>query len=271
MQIAQIQFAPWDEIYNFKPETETGHHLDLKEGDLAVVNTQLGQDLGKVIFVGELYDDQSDSTQQIKPVLRKADAGDLATSIELSRAAKSQLKDCHEVIKEMNLPMKLVDLHASLDGQRLTFAFVADGRVDFRELVKTLANKYQKSIRMRQIGVRDEAKLKGDLGACGRQLCCQTFLEDLGNVTTDMAKDQQVSHRGSERLSGPCGRLKCCLRYEESTYKSLMGEFPALGSKVKVRQGNGLVVGWHAIKGTIEVQLSEGEDQGRVVEVEYKN
>ncbi len=265
MQIIEVQFTPWDQSYYFKPETHEGQPLDLQKNDQVVVETILGTDLGKVVGSGELNKPLDDS-REIKPVVRKATPEDQLKFLEINKDKEKLLKDCHELIKKYQLPMKLIDVHQSFDEMRLTFAFIADSRVDFRELLKDLIRRHKKSIRLQQLGVRDEAKVDGDLGPCGRQLCCKSHLKELGNVSTEMAKNQQVAHRGSDRLSGCCGRLKCCLRFEDPVYNELSKNFPEIGSKFKTKQGSGVVVDWHTLKGTVGVNLGT-ESEPNVVEI----
>jgi cell fate regulator YaaT (PSP1 superfamily) len=165
--------------------------------------------------------------------------------------------------------MKVVDCHCSFDNQRLTFAFIADGRIDFRNLVKELNKHFQKSIRLHQLGVRDEAKIEGDIGSCGLVQCCKSHLKKLGNVTSDYADIQQVAHRGSERLSGVCGRLKCCLAYENEVYQERAKKLPAIGARVSTKHGRGEIIGWHVLKSTVDVRIDpeKDNDKGLVVEV----
>jgi cell fate regulator YaaT (PSP1 superfamily) len=164
--------------------------------------------------------------------------------------------------------MKVVDAHFSFDGGRLIFPFIADGRVDFRQLVKDLTHHFQKSIRLQQIGIRDEAKITGDFGSCGRQLCCKTHLKSLVSITSELAEVQQIAHRGSERLSGQCGRLRCCLAYEGKNYEELASNLPAIGSTIKTPQGKGEVIGWHTLKQTVDVALNG--DRNNVIEFSLK-
>jgi cell fate regulator YaaT (PSP1 superfamily) len=152
-----------------------------------------------------------------------------------------------------------VDVHFSFDDSRVTFAFIAEGRVDFRELLKDLNKSYKKNIRLQQIGIRDEIKISGDIGCCGRNLCCQSFYKDLGNITSDLAELQQVSHRGAERLSGVCGRLKCCLSYEKELYNELADKLPMIGEKLKTAHGRGSVIGWHVLRQSVDVLLDDKE------------
>ena len=264
MQIIEVQFAPWDQTYFFQPVSQTGQELDLKEGDRVVVETSLGVDLGRVVNRGEL-NSLPTKLEEIKPVIRQADEQDRLKFLELNQNNNQLFKDCSNLIKQLGLEMKLVDVQTSFDNQRITFAFIADGRVDFRYLVKELIKKHHKVVRMQQIGVRDEAKLKGDTGSCGRPLCCRGFLKELGNVSTDYAKCQQVAGRGSDRLSGVCSRLKCCLRYEQPVYEELAKGFPEIGSSIKTRQGSGVVTTWYPLRGTVGVAL---KGQARQIEVE---
>ena len=268
MQVIEVQFTPWDQSYYFKPESQNGQPLAVKLGDQVIVETVLGVDLGRVILAGEM-DMSAAGLDEVKPILRLATPEDQLKLLELNKDNGDLLEECRGLIKKYQLAMKLVAVHKSFDDNRVTFAFIADGRVDFRELLKELIRHHKKSIRLQQLGVRDEAKIKGDTGPCGRPLCCRTHLKELGNVTTDMAKNQQIAHRGSDRLSGSCGRLKCCLRYEEDLYSKLSRGLPALGSRIKTKQGAGTVVGWHTLKGTVDVDLGQ-ENERNIVEVAVK-
>ena len=151
-----------------------------------------------------------------------------------------------------------------MDNSRITFAFIADGRVDFRDLLKDLNKEFKKNIRLQQIGIRDEIKICGDIGCCGKEVCCKSFYKDLGNVTSELAALQQVAHRGSERLSGVCGRLKCCLTFEQDLYNSLAEKLPMVGEKVSCKHGRGQVIGWHVLKGSVDVLL---DDKDTIVEI----
>jgi len=264
MQIVEVQFAPWDQSYYFRPADEEGNGLELKKGDKVLVETVIGLDIAQVIESGELATGSAESGE-IKNIVRKATAADELNILTLNKNRPKLINDCKALIKKHQLAMKLVDVHVSYDDKRMTYAFIADGRVDFRELVKDLTRKHQKAIRLQQIGVRDEAKICGDIGACGRELCCNSFLKELGNVSTDNARAQQVVHRGSERLSGPCDRLKCCLRYEEEVYQMLSKNFPAIGSKFKTKTGEeGIVEEWHVLKGTVGVNIGSPSERAMI-------
>ena len=259
-KVAEIQFAPWDKIYYF-----AAGEMAMELNDYVIVETKLGLEMGKAVGFKELTDAETAALpDSLKPILRKATKEDLDVVLGQQKNRAKALEDCRGLIKKHNLPIKLIDVHFTFDGTRITFAFIADGRVDFRELLKDLIKVYHKNIRLQQLGIRDEIKISGDIGSCGRNLCCQKFHKDLGNVTSDLADLQQVAHRGSERLSGVCGRLKCCLTFEKSLYNELADNMPMIGEKIKTKHGRGEVIGWHVLKQTVEVLL---EDKETIVEV----
>lgn len=265
MIIAQVQFSPWDKAYNFSPGS-----LALALGDYVIVETEMGTELGKIVFLGPEEEqlgkgEKEGEARELKPILKKADYDDIARLPSPER--KEEMLDfCREMIKKHDLPMKLVDVHSSLNGSRLNFAFIADGRVDFRELVKDLAPHFGVNIRLTQIGTRDEARISGDCGPCGRDLCCRDFLKEFSSITSEMAEAQQVVHRGSERISGMCGRLMCCLSYEYEGYKEMAGKLPPIGTKVNVDGSRGIVIGHHLLKQTVDVRInSEKEDERDVI------
>lgn len=274
MKLVQVQFAPWDKKYNFDPSG-----LSLKAGDQVIVRTELGLELGKVIGFVDLPGQAVNGKKEIPGPAEQAPVGikkvvrlAAAEDFEKLPGDKEQKKDfdfCKAIIEKYQLPMKLVAAHHSFDGQRITFPFIADTRVDFRELVKDLTNHFGKSIRLQQIGIRDEARFCGDFGHCGRPLCCGRFLGELNSITSDMAERQQCAHRGSERISGICGRLMCCLSFEEAGYKKLAEKLPPLDSEIKFEGKKGRVVAHHILKQTISVffEAANGEPGG-VAEVE---
>ncbi len=254
MFIAQVQFVSWDKVYNFSVNS-----LDLSVGDQVVVSTELGNEFGKVI---SLFEEELDEKKaaELKPVLRRADKRDLDKIVKKEKKGEA-LRVFQELIEKHNLPMKLVDVHFSFEGNRINFAFIASSRVDFRELVKDLASHFNANIRLTQIGTRDEAKIAGDCGPCGRQLCCQKHLKEFSSITSEMAETQQVVHRGSDRISGMCGRLMCCLSYEYEGYKEMSGKLPPVGTKVNVDGIRGVVVSHHVLKQTVDVKVP-GEKKG---------
>lgn len=259
MRIVQVQFAPWDKVYNF-----SAAGLELATGDYVIVETEMGKELGKII---SCQADKSGTDKEIKPVLRKAEFEDISGVLNNKRKDEA-LDYCRQAIERLELPMKLIDAHFSLDGSRINFAFISDGRVDFRELVKELAARLGANIRLTQIGTRDEAKIAGDCGPCGRGLCCREFLCEFSSITSEMAETQQVVHRGSERISGMCGRLMCCLAYEYEGYKDLAGQLPPIGTKVNVDGTRGVVCGHHLLKQTVDVRIAAQKSDERDVTIE---
>lgn len=269
MKVIELQFAPWDQIYLFSfPEKTDQSKLNI--GDFLIVKTALGLDLGKVVGWQESEVKSTDGDGQVRPYIRRATEDDIAQYQDNNKDNENKLAQCQEMVKKMNIQMKLVDCVVSFDGSRIILAFIADGRVDFRELVKELTKKFKKSIRMHQLGVRDEAKIVGDIGSCGRTICCRSHLKELGNVSTDYAKDQQVAHRGSERLSGLCGRLKCCLAYEEEFYQERLKKFPEVGKVVKTKEGEGVVINVNVVKGTYDVKIDDDKKGANIIKVEVK-
>jgi len=200
------------------------------------------------------------SCEQDGKFVRYATAADINEQQHLQKIAKEEIECCKRFAKEMNLPMKIVDAEHILGGERLIFYFMADGRVDFRELVKRLAQEYQTRIEMRQIGSRDEAKLLGDMESCGQECCCRRFLKLLKPVNMRMAKMQKATLDPS-KISGYCGRLKCCLRYEDKTYVELRKRLPKKNTRVKTKQGEGKVVDTHILTQLVAVEYEDGRKE----------
>jgi cell fate regulator YaaT (PSP1 superfamily) len=289
IKIAEVQFHTWDKSYDFYFDIQ-----DVKIGDDVLVKTEIGMEVGRVLKTREEKEDKynlvlvdewgnenskqsaggnddkdnGDSKIKLMSIIRKVNEDDLSQIEGRYKQKSSAMKYCSGVIKRMGLAMKLIDANISFDNKRITFAFIADGRVDFRELVKEMTRHFQKSVRMQQLGTRDEAKVNGDFAHCGRKLCCQKFLKTLGGVNSELAANQQVAHRGSERLSGACGRLMCCLRYENSDYVDLIKNMPKIGSEVDTNIGKGKVISWHTLKQTVDVRVEQGENKSTIVEVE---
>lgn len=254
-KIVQVQFAPWDKKYDFSYD-----EMNLKLGNQVVVDTEFGLELGVVAGFSKAEAKEED----LKAVVRLAESEDLAKLPSPERKQET-LDYCQELIARYDLPMNLVDVHFSLSGNRLNFAFSAEGRVDFRQLVKDLTTHFNAGIRLTQIGARDEARMTGDCGHCGRDLCCKTFIKDFSSVGSDMAEGQQVVHRGSERISGSCGRLMCCLAYEYDGYQELLKKLPAVGAKVNVDGRRGEVLSQHVLKQTVDVKFPGEKGEGYVV------
>jgi cell fate regulator YaaT (PSP1 superfamily) len=280
MKNIQVQFAPWDKAYDF-----SAAGFDLAVGDYVIVETEMGKELGKIIaFCSEAENLKQDSkkiiaraekeeavfdvlVKEIKPILRRAVFEDIEKVSDQARKDEV-MSFCRQAIERSSLPMKLIDVHFSLDGNRINFAFISDGRVDFRDLVKELAARFSANIRLTQIGTRDEAKIAGDCGPCGRGLCCRDFLCEFSSITSEMAETQQVVHRGSERISGMCGRLMCCLSFEYEGYKELTGKLPPIGTKVNVDGARGTVCGHHVLKQTVDVKIAPEKADEREITIE---
>lgn len=259
MKIAQIQFTPWDKVYNFGAED-----IKIKRSDYVIVDTEFGEELGKVLLVEdrELRADETPGGERaLKPIKRLASLSDL-NKIASQDKKNEALDVCRQYVAKRELDIKLVDVSFSFVGNRLNFAFIADGRVDFRDLVKDLTSHFNAQIRLTQIGTRDEARFSGDCGPCGKVLCCKGHIREFFSITSDMAEAQQVVHRGSERISGMCGRLMCCLSFEYEGYKDMAGNLPPIGTKVNVDGARGVVVGHHILKQAVDVKFpgnKEGE------------
>jgi len=240
-----------------------------------VVKTDKGLELGHLVGqlssyrAGQLkfdsdqikkYFDDSDidiSIDKTGKFVRYATAADISEERHLQKIAEEEMECCRRFVKELNLPMKIVDAEHIFGGERVIFYFMSDGRVDFRELVKKIAHEYQTRIEMRQIGSRDEAKILGDVESCGQQCCCQRFLKLLKPVNMRMAKMQKATLDPS-KISGYCGRLKCCLRYEDKTYTELKKRLPRKNAKVKTKYGEGKVVDTQILTQLVAVELSDG-------------
>lgn len=251
IKAAGIRFYLQDKIYNFAL-----NDLELKVGDIVVVETELGREMGEVV-VPFLEINEKRLEKPLKPILRKTTASDLEKIEKYNKKKPEALDFCRQAIKKYNLPMKLQDVNFAFDGSRITFYFTSETRVDFRDLVKDLTRHFQKSIRLHQIGSRDIARHFGGYGICGRELCCATFLKEFESITLDLAKEQQMVQRGSERISGNCGRLLCCLAYEKENYKELDKNMPKVGTIVKIKNGKGVVIAKNILKQTVDVALDE--------------
>ena len=197
------------------------------------------------------------SIDQTGKFVRYATAADISEERHLQKIAEEEMECCRRFVKELDLPMKIVDAEHIFGGERVIFYFMSDGRVDFRELVKKIAHEYQTRIEMRQIGARDEAKILGDVESCGQQCCCQRFLKLLKPVNMRMAKMQKTTLDPS-KISGYCGRLKCCLRYEDKTYTELKKRLPKKNTKVKTKYGEGKVTDTHILTQLVMVEVSDG-------------
>ena len=229
----------------------------LEPGEFVVAETQKGLDLGQVVHIKQqLADGDSPPTQSL---IRKAQRDDMRCERHLREKEARALETCAEQVAAHDLDMKLVEADYTLDGKHLTLFFTAEHRIDFRELVHDLTRTFHCRIELRQIGVRDEAKLIGGLGCCGRPLCCTTFLRDFESVGIRLAKDQQLS-LSPENITGVCDRLMCCLRFEHDYYVQAAKQLPAPGTVVSTQQGRGQVVGRHLLKKTVVVKLEDDKE-----------
>jgi cell fate regulator YaaT (PSP1 superfamily) len=261
MKIVEVQFTLWD-----KPTNCLAGDFEVGLGDYIIAEFGENLEIGKIIGIVEEDEKQvKKENSEIKTLIRKADLKDFEKLEIFEKQKTDAIENCKKYVDKYDLPMKMVDVHFSFDDKKVTFAFIAESRVDFRQLVKDLTRQFQKSIRLQQLGVRDEAKINGDIGACGIKQCCKTHLKELGNVSAEQAELQQVSHRGAERLSGICNRLKCCLRYENEAYKELSGKFPEVGSQIKTPNGKGEVIENLILKEAVRVKLEK--DDGGIMEV----
>ena len=224
-QVVGIQFKRAGKVYYFDP-----NQLELKAGDPVIVETARGQEFGQVVQGNKDVPDD-ELTQPLKKVIRIGTPEDEVQLEENKEREKKAFQTGLDKIAVHNLEMKLIDVEYTFDRSKIIFYFTADGRVDFRELVKDLASVFRTRIELRQIGVRDEAKMIGGLGPCGRPLCCATFLGDFEPVSIKMAKEQNLSLNPA-KISGICSRLMCCLKYESESYKAVKDELPSIGSKV---------------------------------------
>jgi cell fate regulator YaaT (PSP1 superfamily) len=235
------------------------HELEIGEGEHVIVEAERGQDLGMVSLLGDLVKLKR-GKGETRSVIRKARDRDLEAHTRNKEKEREAFKVCRERIAHFGLEMKLVDVEMQFDGSKITFYFTAAQRVDFRELVKNLASIYRTRIELRQIGVRDEAKRVGGLGICGRKQCCSAFLTEFEQITTQMAKDQQLSLNPA-KISGNCGRLLCCLRYEERLYQDVFKRFPPPGSQVRLDGKSGTITFLNVFQCEALVRLEDGSDQ----------
>jgi cell fate regulator YaaT (PSP1 superfamily) len=252
--VVGVRFKKAGKIYYFDPL-----ELPIEKDDAVIVETARGVEYGKVV-IGKRIVKDSDVVLPLKRVIRVANPSDARLVEENKQAAQNALQVCQDKIREHQLKMKLVDVEYTFDRNKIIFYFTAEGRIDFRELVKDLASVFRTRIELRQIGVRDEAKMLGGIGPCGRILCCSSFLGDFEPVSIKMAKDQNLSLNPT-KISGLCGRLMCCLKYEHDQYESVREELPKIGTYVVTSLGNGKVIGLKVDERVIRVQLT---DNGKV-------
>jgi cell fate regulator YaaT (PSP1 superfamily) len=261
--IVGIRFKRAGKVYYFDAAG-----IELEAGDYAVVKTSRGTELGHVVIApGQVLASEVEET--LSPVIRKAEPEDIKQAGELEAKAEEALIECGKMIGELQLPMKLLSAEYNLDSSRLTFLFSAEERVDFRELVRRLTGKFKVRVELRQVGTRDEAKLLGSFGRCGRPLCCVSFLTEFTPVSIKMAKEQDLP-LNPMKISGACGRLMCCLAYEGEQYRIMKEKMPKVGQRVSTHMGEATVVGSNPLKETVLVELeSEATVELPLSEVSY--
>ncbi|ERT57525.1 cell fate regulator YaaT (PSP1 superfamily) [Peptoniphilus koenoeneniae] len=259
IDVSGVRFKKTGKIYYFDPRD-----IDTKIGDNVIVETSRGIEYGTVVIKKELKEEEI--LTELKPVLRIASPEDDLRQLDNRNDAREALIICENKCKEHKLNMKLIGCEYTFDRGKLLFYFTADGRIDFRELVRDLASIFRTRIELRQIGVRDEAKKIGGLGPCGRPCCCRAFLSEFSPVSIKMAKDQELSLNPT-KISGLCGRLMCCLKYEQDGYECIFKKMPRLGEFVMTDRGEGTVIDKYTIQELVKIQFQNGED----IEVEIRD
>lgn len=254
-KVIGVRFRQAGKVYYFDPLD-----FDIAQGGKVIVETARGVEFGHVVMGPTEVEDEK-VVQPLKPVIRVATPEDFRKEQSNRDKEKEAFKICLEKIANRDLKMKLIGCEYTFDGNKILFYFTADGRVDFRELVRDLAAVFRVRIELRQVGVRDEAKILGGIGVCGRPLCCHAYLADFVPVSIKMAKEQNLSLNPS-KISGVCGRLMCCLKNEEEAYEDLNRKLPAVGDHVKTKDGlKGTVQGLHVLKQRVRVLVETGEDE----------
>jgi len=261
--IVGIRFKRAGKVYYFDPSG-----IELEVNDPVIVKTSRGLEMAHVaIAPGQVL--ATELSEELSPVVRKAESEDVAHAEELEVKAEEALIECGKLIDELQLPMKLLHTEYNFDGSRLTFLFSAEERVDFRELVRRLTSRFKVRVELRQVGSRDEAKLIGGFGRCGRPLCCMSFLSEFTPVSIRMAKEQELP-LNPMKISGACGRLMCCLGYESEQYHIMKEKMPKVGQRVSTSMGEAIVTGGNPLKETVLVELeSEAVVELPLNEVSY--
>lgn len=249
--IVGIRFKKAGKVYYFDPAG-----IELEVNDYVIVETSRGVELGHVVIAPRQVI-ANEVTEPLKAVVRKAEPEDIKRAEELEAKAEEALIECGKLIGELQLPMKLLSAEYNIDGSRLTFLFSAEERVDFRELVRRLSSRFKVRVELRQVGSRDEAKLIGGFGRCGRPLCCTSFLNEFNPVSIKMAKEQELP-LNPMKISGTCGRLMCCLGYESEQYRAMKSKLPKVGQQVSTPMGEATVAGSNPLKETVLVELESG-------------
>lgn len=259
-KVIGVRFRTAGKIYFFAPGK-----FDIKQGDNVIVETARGVEFGRVVSGPKDVKDE-EVVQPLKSVIRPANEQDRKTVEKNGQKEKEAFKICLEKIRKHKLEMKLIDVEYTFDGNKILFYFTADGRIDFRELVKDLAAVFRTRIELRQIGVRDETKIRGGIGICGRPLCCSTYLTEFSAVSIKMAKEQNLSLNPT-KISGVCGRLMCCLTNEEETYEMLNSQLPSVGDMVTTKDGlSGVVHSLSVLRRRVKVVVNLENDEKEIRE-----
>jgi cell fate regulator YaaT (PSP1 superfamily) len=252
-EVIGVRFKSVGKVYYFDPSG-----INFNFTDHVIVETVRGIECGEVVMQNHMVDDES-IVKPLKSVMRAATSDDMEHVDDNARKEKEAFRICLKKIAEHKLSMKLIGVEYTFDNNKILFYFTADGRIDFRDLVKDLASVFRTRIELRQIGVRDEAKMLGGLGICGKPFCCSTFLGDFQPVSIKMAKEQGLSLNPT-KISGTCGRLMCCLKFEHEAYEDLLKNTPKIGAYIKTDGGNGTVMGVTLLTGMLKVKLDASPD-----------
>ena len=263
-KVVGIKIGALAKIYFFDPK-----NIELKIGDSVIVQTQLGLSFGTVAIESRMID-ETDLQEPLKDVVRKATQKDIQTNLELIEKAKNAVKIVKKEVKNLALNMKVVGAEYTFDGNKVIIDFTAEERVDFRDLLKILATSLKSRIELRQIGQRDEVKIKGGIGPCGEICCCSRFLNEFEHVTVKMAKNQGLS-LSPTKISGLCGRLMCCLGYENSNYEEILSRMPKINAYVEVNSNKGTVVYLDILRERVSVKFPQGDDTFVVEDFDAKD
>lgn len=253
VKVVGVRFKKAGKIYYFDPDD-----FDIQTNSNVIVETARGVEMGQVVISNREIPEE-EIVAPLKKVIRIATEEDMKHAEENKKKEKEAFNICLQKIKDHGLEMKLVDVEYTFDNNKVLFYFTADGRVDFRELVKDLAAVFKTRIELRQIGVRDESKMMGGLGVCGRVLCCNSFLGEFQPVSIKMAKEQGLSLNPT-KISGTCGRLMCCLKFEQEAYEAVLSKVPKVGAIVDTPEGQGVVMEINVLKETVKVKLDKGNE-----------
>lgn len=265
VEVIGVRFRTNGKIYFFNPEK-----FQVEVGDHVIVETVRGVEYGTVVLSRRKIN-EGEIVSALKPIIRIATPKDDAQQEKNKRKCKEAFQICLKKIAKHKLQMKLIDVEYTFDNNKLLFYFSAEGRVDFRELVRDLANEFKTRIELRQIGVRDEAKLLGGIGICGRELCCHQHLSEFASVSIKMAKEQNLSLNPS-KISGVCGRLMCCLKHEQETYEYLNSKLPSVGDYAKTKDGyEGEVHSVSVLRQKVKLIITNDEDEKEVVEYKVED